>query len=78
MISYGIKEVYHVSIKFETDEEQRSFNEWYYESEIYPVVRGGTSGNKRRVGFYSKEDAERIRDFLKTNGGHFTPLLNKY
>ena len=63
MISYGIKEVYHVSIKFETDEEQRSFNEWYYESEIYPVVRGGTSGIKDGSGFTRRKTLKELGIF---------------
>lgn len=79
-MTYGIKEVYRVNIKFKNKDEYGEFLDFIYDKDnpIHTCNRGGMSGNLRHVALYDKEDAERIRGFLQENGGKFTPFLNQH
>ncbi len=78
-VTFGIKKVCRVNIKWNGNEEARSaFYDFLKEEEIYPCNRGGISGPSGIIALYSREDADRISTFLKRSEAHYTPLLNQY
>ena len=46
----------------------RRLNKFEFDEEIYPAVRGGHSGAGSHCGFYSAEDAEKIKQWLLEQG----------
>jgi hypothetical protein len=44
------------------------FQKWAIENDIFTMIPGGSSGGGGYLGYYSEEDAEKIRKWLLENG----------
>lgn len=59
-----LTETVYVSIDFKNIESQKEFYQWTLEYNVYPNVQGGYSGPSVYRGFYTKQDARKIKKYL--------------
>ena len=62
------KNLVKISVEFQTEEMVRAFYQFILDNVYEPAVNGNYAKNMRFEGFYTPETADKIIQWLKTNG----------